>query len=112
MKNSMKYKGYVGTVEYSDEDECFYGKVLGVNGLITFEGKSVSELKQAFHMMLDEYLEDCKNAGIEPDKTYKGSFNIRITPELHKQASIYAACVGTSLNAVVELALQEYMEKQ
>lgn len=112
MKNSMKYKDYIGTIEYSDEDECFHGKVLGINGLITFEGQSVSELKCAFKMMVDEYLDDCRREGIEPEKSYKGSFNIRIAPELHRKASICASCEGVSLNTIVETAIREYLSKQ
>ena len=112
MKNSMKYKDYIGTVEYSDEDECFYGKVLGVRSLITFEGESVSELKKAFHMMVDEYIEDCLKEGISPEKSYKGSFNVRLAPELHKQMALCAACKGISLNTAVESAIRDYVGKQ
>lgn len=112
MRNSMKYKDYIGTVEYSDEDECFHGKVLGIHSLITFEGQSVSELKKSFQMMVDEYIEDCKADGIQPEKSYKGSFNVRITPDLHRKVSLCAACKGISLNAAVEAAIQDYVGKQ
>lgn len=112
MKNSIRYKDYIGTVEYSDEDECFHGKVVGINSLVTFEGQSVSELKKSFRLMVNEYIRDCEREGIEPEKSYKGSFNVRIDPELHRRASVCAACKGVSLNAVVELAIREYVGKQ
>ena len=90
MGNCMKYKDYYGTIEYSDEDQCFHGKVLGINGLVTFEGESVQELRASFQEMVDEYLKDCESKHIAPDKRYKGSFNIRIAPELHREASLRA----------------------
>lgn len=111
MSNCMKYKEYYGTIEYSDEDECFHGKVLGINGLITFEGSSVQELKASFQKMVDEYLKDCESKHIAPDKSYKGSFNIRITPELHKEAALCAANEGISLNSLVEKAISVYTGK-
>ncbi|MBU3875371.1 type II toxin-antitoxin system HicB family antitoxin [Faecalicatena sp. AGMB00832] len=111
MSNCMKYKDYYGTVEYSDEDECFHGKVLGINGLVTFEGNSVQELKASFQEMVEEYLADCEARHITPEKNYKGSFNIRITPELHKKAALCAANEGLSLNALVEKAISFYTGK-
>lgn len=111
MNNCMHYKDYYGSVEYSDKDACFYGKVLGINSLILFEGSSVEELQSAFHMMVDEYLEDCRQSGAEPEKTYKGTFNVRISPELHKSAALCAASEGISLNALVEKAVSFYTRK-
>ncbi len=108
MSNCMKYKDYFGTVEYSDEDECFHGKVLGINGLVTFEGQSVQELKQSFQDMVDEYIADCEEKQIPPNKSYKGTFNVRIAPELHRRAVFCAAEEGISLNALVERAISDY----
>ncbi|GKH33125.1 type II toxin-antitoxin system HicB family antitoxin [Muricomes sp. OA1] len=108
MGNCMKYKEYYGTIEYSDEDQCFHGKVLGIKGLVTFEGESVQELRASFQEMVDEYLKDCESKHIAPDKSYKGSFNIRIAPELHREASLRAANEGISLNALVEKAISLY----
>lgn len=111
MNNCMQYKGYYGSIEYSDQDQCFFGKVLGIRSLILFEGRSVEELTESFHAMLDEYLEDCKQSHIEPEKVYKGSFNIRIHPNLHKQAALCAANEGVSLNSFVERAISDYTGK-
>lgn len=111
MKNCMEYKGYYGSVEYSSEDHYFYGKVLGINNLILFEGTDVQELERSFHQMLDEYLTDCREAQVEPEKTYKGSFNVRVSPALHKTAAVCAASEGISLNAFVEQAIAAYVRK-
>lgn len=109
MKNTMEYKGYVGSVEFSEEDGLFFGKVLGIRSLLSYEGTNASELVTDFHGVVDEYLELCYSENVVPEKAYKGSFNIRISPELHKQAAIYAISQKISLNKVVENALQIYV---
>lgn len=107
MKNTISYKGYVGTVECSEEDDCLFGHVTGIKALISYEGQSLSEIVEDFHNAVDTYLQGCKEDGIEPEVPYKGSFNIRISPELHKKAAIYAINNNVSLNSVVEQALQK-----
>lgn len=54
--NTMTYKGYLGSVAYSDKDKVFFGKIEGINGLVNFEGESVKELTKAFHEAVDDYL--------------------------------------------------------
>jgi predicted HicB family RNase H-like nuclease len=103
--NMLKYKDFYGSVEYSAADECFFGKIIGSTDLVTFEGKSVDNLKKAFTEAVEDYLVLCKEAGKEPQKSYKGSFNIRISPELHKEAAAVAIREGISLNAFVEKAI-------
>ena len=103
--NLLTYKNFYGSVEYSAADECFFGKIFGITDLITFEGKSVDNLKKAFADAVEDYIVLCKEAGKEPQKTYKGSFNIRISPELHKAAAAIANREGISLNAFVERAI-------
>ena len=103
----LKYKDFYGSVEYSAADECFFGKIFGTADLVTFEGKSVDNLKKAFVEAVEDYIVLCKKAGKEPQKTYKGSFNIRIPPELHKTAAAIASREGISLNALVERAIFE-----
>ena len=105
--NLLKYKDFYGSVEYSGVDECFFGKIIGINDLITFEGKSVESLKRAFTEAVKDYLELCNEAGKKPQKSYKGSFNIRIPPNLHREAAIIAGKQGVSLNAFVERAIAE-----
>lgn len=107
MSSLLSYKKYNGTVEYSDEDECLFGKVIGIKSLISYEGTSVQELKKDFENTIDEYLADCKARGIEPEMPYKGSFNVRINPDLHRRIALYAIQHGKSLNAAVEEAIKE-----
>lgn len=105
MSSLLSYKNYNGSVEYSEEDECLFGKVIGLKSLISYEGNSVQELKQEFENAIDEYLVDCKERGVEPEQPYKGSFNVRISPELHRSIAIYAMQHGKTLNSAVEEAI-------
>jgi predicted HicB family RNase H-like nuclease len=102
----MKYKGYEAIVEFDDEDRLFVGRVINTRDVIAFDGSSVDELEQSFHAAIDEYLQDCQTMGKTPDKPFSGRFNLRISPELHRQAATQAEKKGISLNALVELALQ------
>lgn len=106
MDDILQYKGYYATVHFSVEDDVFYGKLLAIDDLVSFEGASVKDLKKNFHEAVDDYLETCKELGREPDKTYKGTFNIRISIDLHKQAAIYAASKNISLNDFVKKAIR------
>lgn len=107
MNNTMEYKGYVGSVEFSEEDALFFGKVMGVRALISYEGENAHDLVADFHSAVEDYLALCAAEGVEPEKAYKGSFNIRISPELHKQAVITATARQMSLNSFVERSIQQ-----
>ena len=109
MNNTMEYKGYVGSVEFSENDGMFFGKVMGVRSLISYEGSNSKELVEDFHAAVEDYLALCESQNQPPEKAYKGSFNVRISPELHKQTAIYAASQQTSLNNVVADALRSYV---
>lgn len=85
MGNLFKYGEFLGTVQYSAEDEVFYGKILGVDDLVTFEGSSVRELKKAFKDAVNEYVNACNLIGKSAHKSYKGTFNVRMPIELHKK---------------------------
>lgn len=111
MSNIIEYKGYTGNIEFSEKDCVFYGKVQGIKSLISYEGETAKELIKDFHTAIDDYLELCEQRGTEPEKAYKGTFNIRISPELHKNAAIYANEHKVSLNSVVETALDRFMSK-
>lgn len=106
MNNTIEYKNYIGSIEFSEDDGVFYGKVMGIHSLISYEGTTAKELVDDFHAAVDEYLELCKTEGREPEKAYKGSFNIRVSPELHKQAAIYAMSHSMTLNSFVENAIR------
>jgi predicted HicB family RNase H-like nuclease len=106
----MSYKNYNGTVEYSKEDKCLFGKVVGIKSLLMYEGNSVSELEEDFQSVIDDYIADCENRGVQPEQPYKGTFNVRITPELHRNIAIYAMEHGKTLNAAVEEAICRMVE--
>lgn len=106
----MEHKGYYARIEYSDEDQCFFGSIEGIVDVIGFEGGNVNELKQAFHEAVDDYLDLCQRLGKEPQKAYKGSFNVRIDPDLHKRAALLASSNGISLNQLIENAVDRYVK--
>ncbi len=109
MNNIIEYKGYIGTVEFSEEDALFYGKVMGIRALISYEGSSATELLADFHGAVDDYLALCEAEGKEPERAYKGSFNVRVDPELHRESVIYATAHQMTLNSVVETALRQFV---
>lgn len=109
MKNTLSYKGYYGSVEFSDEDNIFFGVVIGINDHITYEGDSVKSLRRDFEQAVEDYLYACSQIGKEPEKTYKGTFNVRISPELHRELAIYSSTSGKSLNSTVEEAIRSYL---
>ena len=112
MNNTIEYKGYVGSIEFSEDDALFFGKVLGIRALISYEGESASDLIADFHAAVDDYLALCEERGEVPERAYKGSFNVRIPPQLHQQAAVYALSQQISLNALVEAALRSYVAAQ
>ncbi|NEO64914.1 MAG: type II toxin-antitoxin system HicB family antitoxin [Moorea sp. SIO4G2] len=109
MNNLMKYKEYLGSVNYNDEDEILYGKVEYIRSLISYEGQDVESLRASFHEAVDDYLELCQLKGIEPEKPFKGSFNIRPGTDLHRRAAYAAIEQGINLNQLVTEALEQYL---
>lgn len=110
MKDVLKYQGYLGTVHFSAEDEIFYGKLSGVDDLVTFEGDTVPTLKKVFEEAVDDYIELCQSLGKTPSKSFKGSLNVRIKPVLHKKANDKSTELGISLNQFIELAIQDKVD--
>ena len=110
MNNLLEYKDYLGTVEYSSADKILYGQILGINGLVSYEGRSIESLQKDFEEAVDDYLDMCREQGIAPQKTYKGTFNVRISPVLHKNLAAFAASHHKTLNATVEEAIREYVK--
>ena len=107
MKDVMRYKGFIGLVHYASEDRVLYGKVEGVNDLITFEGSTVDELEEGFKFMVDEHIKDCNRNNIPVKRSYKGNLNIRLAEELHKKAAHNAALKGISLNQFINDAIKK-----
>jgi predicted HicB family RNase H-like nuclease len=102
----LEYKGYTGSIEYSPEDNLLYGKVLGIRGLISYEGTTGKDLERDFQEAINHYLAACEESGVEPEKPFKGNFNVRIPTDLHKKAALYAMETQTSLNHFVAEAIR------
>jgi predicted HicB family RNase H-like nuclease len=104
------YKGYMGKVDYDDEAGIFHGEVINTRDVITFQGKSVSELKKALRESVEDYLEFCRERGEEPDRPFSGKFVVRIPPEVHREAFLKAKSIGKSLNAWVKEVIEKTVE--
>jgi predicted HicB family RNase H-like nuclease len=107
MKDILTYKEFIGSVHFDAGDEVFFGKVEGIDDLVSFEGDTVNELKQAFQDSVEDYIASCKKYGKKPEKSYKGSFNVRITPDLHRKVKNAATKMGLSLNQFVQKAMED-----
>ena len=107
MSQLIQYNGYIGSIEYSPEDKCFFGKLEMIDDIVTFEATSADELEDNFHNAVNEYIQTCKALNREPQKVYKGVFNVRIDPELHKKIYREALKAGISLNAFVQQVLKK-----
>ena len=102
----LEYKGYKGSVEYSKEDNCLFGKVQGMSkALILYEGQTLEELRKDFEAGVDSYLEGCKADGVEPAKPYSGRLNLRISSELHSRVAAFVAASGTTINDFINKAI-------
>lgn len=104
--NTLTYKGYIGSIAFSEEDAVFFGKIEGVDGIVLFEGRSVDELVSSFRGAVDDYLAYCKAEGIEPQRSYSGSLNIRLTPDIHKRVAIRSKMEGMSINSYIRHAVE------
>ncbi len=108
MNNVMEYKGYIGSVEFSESDGLFFGKVQGIRSLISYEGSNASDLVSDFHGAIDDYLALCEEEGTKPEIAYKGSLNVRFKKrDTHRRAAIYAITHEQSLNSFIEEAVEE-----
>ncbi|MFS4457029.1 type II toxin-antitoxin system HicB family antitoxin [Maribacter sp. 2304DJ31-5] len=104
MADYLKHKDYLGSVDFSSEDGVLYGKVIGVNDLVTYEGTSVEELNKAFIDSVEDYLATCKEIDKEPNKFFKGVFNVRTSNEIHRELSMIAEKKKMKLNELVNKA--------
>lgn len=96
--NTMNHKGYTARIEFEERDNIFIGRVLGLRAMISFHGETVTELHQAFHAAIDDFLLDCKEQGIKPEKAASGKLMLRVPPEVHGAALVAARASGKSLN--------------
>ncbi len=109
MKDMMNFKDYYGSVHYNDDDGIFHGKVEFVRALINYEGEDVKGLRRAFEEAVNDYLDLCKEEKVDPEKPFKGSFNVRTGPVLHRRATLYAKEHGINLNNVIIEAVDQYL---
>lgn len=111
MSNVIQYKGYFSNVKYSQEDQILFGKIEGIRDLVTFECENAGEVEQAFKDAVDDYLEFCEEEGKDPNKSFSGSFNVRVSPELHRDIWAAATKRNMTLNAYVNEALHTSLKK-
>lgn len=111
MKPILEYKGYLGSAEVSVEDGLIHGKLLYINDVISYAAESPKDIKPAFEAAVDDYLETCAEFGDQPDTPFKGSFNVRLGSDLHRQCALEAERAGTRLNDWVRGACEERLER-
>jgi predicted HicB family RNase H-like nuclease len=104
--NFMQYKGYVGKIEYDDEEGIFHGEVINLRDVITFQGASVEELRKALQDSVEDYLEFCAERGEKAEKPFSGKFIVRVSPELHRELFMLATKEEISMNKLVNQALE------
>lgn len=110
--NKMVYKGYSAKVEFDPEENELVGQIEGIKDLVVFSSKNCDEIEKIFHESVDGYLESCKMAGKDPDKSFTGSFNVRIDPLDHRLLDELAKKEDTTLNNEVCLAIRSYLENK
>lgn len=111
MNNIMQYKGYIGSVEFSENDKVLFGKVQGIRSLISYEGTTVQELLDDFHDAVDDYLALCEAEGTKPEVAYKGSLNVRFkSPDTHRRAAIYAMTHDQTINGFIDECVVERLD--
>lgn len=97
----LQYKGYVGSAEADFEDNILFGRLLFIKDLVSYQAETPTELRQAFEEAVDDYLRDCAEQGLEPDVPFKGQFNVRVTPKLHRSLAVSARAQGKTMNVYV-----------
>ncbi len=112
MRSMLEYKGYHASVVYDAADKIFIGEVFGITDSLNFHGTSVEELNKMFAQCIDNYLDLCEKIGKAPDKEFKGTFNVRIPPELHREAALAAAEQKITLNQYVAQAIRRTVQQR
>ena len=109
INNFLEHKSYLGTVEYSAKDNILFGQIIGIRGLISYEGYSIAQLRANFEEAIDDYLLDCEESGIEPQQSYTGKINVNISPDIHKRLQIYSTNKNQKPDTIVEAAIKKYI---
>ncbi len=108
----IEYKGYTGVFEYDPSIDAFHGRIVGLQDVVTFQGRSLEELRREMAESVEDYLELCAEIGREPQRAFRGEFLVRTTPELHRAAAIQAEAAGMSLNAWVESTISSVVREK
>lgn len=111
MKNTITYKSFIGSLQFSQNDKTFFGKIEGINDLVTFEGSTVDALIKAFHNAVDDYLKICKLKKKEPHKSFKGSFNVRVSPDIHAKIYHSAKSLNLTLNQFIRKSIEKSLSE-
>jgi predicted HicB family RNase H-like nuclease len=108
----IEYKGYTGIFEFDPSIDAFHGRIIGLQDVVTFQGRSLEELRREMAESVEDYVEFCAEVGKEPERPYRGEFLVRTTPELHRAAANEAEASGMSLNAWVEAAITSVVRER
>jgi predicted HicB family RNase H-like nuclease len=108
----MEHEGYVGSIEFDEQENVFHGRVINTRDVITFEGRSVDELRRALADSIADYRAMCVEDGVEPEKPFSGKFMVRVAPELHRQAFLAAVHAHKSLSAFVREAISDRVAEE
>ncbi|MBC8440287.1 MAG: type II toxin-antitoxin system HicB family antitoxin [Deltaproteobacteria bacterium] len=108
---TIKYKGFIGSVEVSIADNCIHGKILFINDLITYQANGLDQIEQEFQEAVEDYFETCKELKIDPLKSFNGSFNVRVGSELHQRLALNAIEKDKNINSIVKKAIEKYLDK-
>ena len=106
----LSYQGYSGSVKFDADEEIFHGEVSGLRDVVTFQGRSAREIKQAFRDSIDDYLELCQETGRSPDKPFSGRLVVRMPPDLHRALHNLAAAEQVSLNRLIVKVLEASLD--
>jgi predicted HicB family RNase H-like nuclease len=110
--DKLEYKGYYGSIEYSKEDNCLFGKVVGMpKDLISYEGNTAAELYEDFKGAIDDYINLCVKKGIKPRKSYSGTLNLRMPSEIHCRVALVAENKGTSINSFILNSIENQLQE-
>ena len=112
MKDTIIYKNFTGSVHFSCGESVFFGKIEGIDDLVTFEGDNTVEIMRSFEEAVDDYTLLCEENSRPIQKTYRGSFNIRIPPELHRKAVHTSLKRGLSLYQLVQAAIEKEVKER
>jgi predicted HicB family RNase H-like nuclease len=110
VRDTLLYKGFYGSIHYTDDDKCLFGHIIGITDSVSYEGTTIEEITNDFHQAVDDYIDVCKTIGKTPLKSAKGSFNVRIGEEAHLKALIKADMKKTSLNQIVKEAVEKEIQ--